>query len=380
MINSRFDDIRPYHESEISDAMKRIAASPMFSTLSEYVFPDIEVSQIKEMVGNIDTTYDFQKNVMKVFNEQVIRRSIDDFVVEGMDNIDKNKSYLFVSNHRDIVLDSSLLQYALHINGFETTDITFGANLMCSQLVVDIGKSNKMFKVERASTSRDFVEKSHHLAEFIYEDIVRENRSVWIAQRNGRTKDGIDATDPGIIKMFCMGGEDDIQTLTDLSIVPVAVSYEWEPCDILKTAELYKSRSGKYIKKSGEDLNSILTGILQYKGRVHFTICSPIDPAKEPSLEGKVKNAFYREVARIMDRSINSAYKLMPTNYIAHDLRSGTRKYQDVFYTKCQREEFKRRKAALLESISEEGDINELRDIFLSIYANPVDHHIYIRE
>lgn len=376
MIPSRFDDIRPYHEHEISDAMKRIAASPLFATLSEYVFPGRDVSDIREIVSKIQSTFDFQDIVMKVFNEQVISRSIDNFVVDGLENIERGKSYLFVSNHRDIVLDSSLLQYALHINGFETTDITFGANLMSSQLVVDIGKSNKMFKVERASTSRDFVEKSHHLAEFIYEDIVTENRSVWIAQRNGRTKDGIDATDPGIIKMFCMAGEDDVQTLADLCILPVAVSYEWEPCDILKTAELYKSRAGKYIKKSGEDLNSILTGILQYKGRVHFSICRPIDPTKEPSLEGKVKNAFYREVARIMDRSINSAYKLMPTNYIAHDLRSGSRRYQDVFYTKRQREEFKRRKDSLLESISEEGDINELRNIFLSIYANPVDHHI----
>lgn len=375
MINSRFDDIRPYHEHEISDAMKRIAASPLFATLSEYVFPDRDMTQIRQMVANIESTYDFQKNVMKVFNEQVIKRSVDDFIVEGLENIEKNKSYLFVSNHRDIVLDSSLLQYALHINGFETTDITFGANLMCSQLVVDIGKSNKMFKVERASTSRDFVEKSHHLADFIYEDIVIENRSVWIAQRNGRTKDGIDATDPGIIKMFCMAGKDDMQTLADLNIVPVAVSYEWEPCDILKTVELYKSREGKYLKKNGEDLNSILTGILQYKGKVHFSICTPIIPTDEISLVGKVKNAFYREVARIMDRRINSAYMLMPTNYIAHDLRSGSRKYLDVFYTKNQREEFKRRKDVLLESISEEGNIDELRDIFLGIYANPVDHH-----
>lgn len=375
MINSRFDDIRPYHEHEISDAMKRIAASPLFATLSEYVFPGKDIAETRQMVGDIESTYDFQKNVMKIFNEQVIKRSIDDFVVEGLENIEKNKSYLFVSNHRDIVLDSSLLQYALHINGFDTTDITFGANLMSSQLVVDIGKSNKMFKVERASTSRDFVDKSYHLADFIYQDIVTENRSVWIAQRNGRTKDGIDATDPGIIKMFCMAGKDDMRTLADLNIVPVAVSYEWEPCDILKTVELYRSREGKYIKKKDEDLNSILTGILQHKGRVHFSICPPLVPSKETSLEGKVKNAFYREVARIMDRRINSAYMLMPTNYIAHDLRSGGRKYQDIFYTKSQREEFKRRKIQLLESISGVGDANELRDIFLGIYANPVEHH-----
>lgn len=376
MINSRFDDIRPYHEHEISDAMKRIVASPYFAILSEYVFPQKDVSEIREIVSEIDSTYGFQKIVMKVFNEQVIKRSIDDFVVEGIEYLDKNKSYLFVSNHRDIVLDSSLLQYALHIHGFETTDITFGANLMCNQLVVDIGKSNKMFKVERASTSRDFVEKSHHLSDYIYEDIMVENRSVWIAQRNGRTKDGIDATDPGIIKMFCMAGSDDIQTLKNLNIVPVAVSYEWEPCDILKALELYKSKSGKYLKRKDEDLNSILTGIRQYKGKVNFSICRPFDPTKEPSLDGKIKNAFYREVAAIIDRRINTAYHLMPTNYIAHDLRSGSREYQDVYYSKSQREEFKRRKDQLLQTVADDGNLSELRDIFLGIYANPIDNHV----
>ena len=177
---------------------------------------------------------------------------------------------MYLSNHRDIMLDASLLQNALLMNGFDTTEITFGANLMQGQLVIDIGKSNKMFRVERPGGSiREFYKASMHLSEYIRHTIVEKKQSVWIAQRNGRTKDGKDRTDQGIINMFRMSSEGKSTSLSQLNLLPVSVSYEWEPCDILKTLELYAKRQGPYLKKPGEDLNSILTGILQPKGRVH---------------------------------------------------------------------------------------------------------------
>lgn len=188
---------------------------------------------------------------MRCVNEQVISRSITSFTYNGIEKFSSENKYLFISNHRDIMLDACLLQYVLYKNGHETSEITFGANLMQGQLVTDIGKSNKMFKVERPGNNpREFYAASFHLSEYIRYVLTRKRESVWIAQRNGRTKDGIDRTDQGLIKMLGMSYHSDkIDALAELNIVPVAISYEWESCDILKAMELYASKNTKYIKK-----------------------------------------------------------------------------------------------------------------------------------
>ena len=167
MSPDRFDDIRPYYDSEISDAMKRIAGSELFPLISSYVFPGRDMEEVRDLICNITTIDQFQHEVMSVVNEQVIKRSMTKFTYGGLDRLNADKRYLFVSNHRDIMLDSSLLQYLLHINGHETSEITFGANLMCHPLVIDIGKSNKMFKVERGGTLMDFYRSSLHLSDYI---------------------------------------------------------------------------------------------------------------------------------------------------------------------------------------------------------------------
>nr|AMP54951.1 hypothetical protein [uncultured bacterium]AMP55016.1 hypothetical protein [uncultured bacterium] len=213
-------------------------------------------------------------------------------------------------------------------NGFDTTEITFGANLMMNSLIIDIGKSNKMFKVERPGGSiKEFYRSSKHLSDYIRHVITEKKQSVWIAQRNGRTKDGNDATDQGIIKMFCMSCLDDkIKAIDQLHIVPVSISYEWESCDILKTLELYEAQFSKYTKKPGEDLNSILTGIVQSKGRVHIELCDPISHAELAKFENFTNNEYHKAVALLLDSRINTAYRLYPNNYIAYDLRYGTTK------------------------------------------------------
>jgi hypothetical protein len=271
-MQSKFDDIRPYYRDEIPPAMQRVAESEHFGMLSHYIFPEKNTEDVREMVRNIRTTDEFQQKVMYYANRQIVRRSITDLAAEGIEKLDPRKRYLFVSNHRDIMLDSSLLQLMLYENGFETTEITFGSNLMNPQLVVDIGKANKMFKVIRGSNIREFIRNSLHLSEYIRHTITEKGESIWIAQRNGRTKDGLDATDQGIIKLFCMSKPGDlVQSADELNIVPVAISYQIEPCDMLKTRELYLTRNGeKYVKQPGEDLNSILTGITQQKGHVRL--------------------------------------------------------------------------------------------------------------
>lgn len=373
MKESKFDDIRPYYEEEIPSAMQRIASSVSFPLVASYVYPDEPVESVRKRIASFTTVRQFQTETMKLVNQRVIENSITNFSCSGIERLSPEKNYLYVSNHRDIMLDSSLLQYFLVLNGFDTTEITFGANLMMNQLIIDIGKSNKMFKVERPGGSvKDFYRKSLHLSEYIRYVLKEKHQSVWIAQRNGRTKNGIDATDQGIIKMFCMSEPSDkIKALADLNIVPVSVSYEWESCDILKALELYESQYTKYTKKPGEDLNSILTGILQPKGNVHFELCEPISVAELVTYEGLTNNEYHKAVAKLLDSRINTAYRLYPNNYIAHDIRYGNNKYRDL-YTNSQYDDFVKHMSKL--ENFDTCDIEQLRDLFLAIYSNPVDN------
>ena len=376
----KFDDIRPYNPDEVPAAMQRIAESEGFPIVASFVFPDQDIKKLRTMVANLKTTEEFQSKVMAQFNEQVIKRSTTEFNVEGIDTLQKDVPYLYVSNHRDIVLDSSLLQYKLHSLGFQTTEITFGANLMCMPLIIDIGKSNKMFRVERGGTPKEFYRCSLHLSEYIRHVITEKHSSVWIAQRNGRTKDGLDKTDQGIIKMFGMSRNDDkIKSLAELNIIPVSVSYEWESCDYLKAFELYISRNQKYIKRPGEDVTSILTGITQPKGRVHFEICPQIREEELSAFDCMTANEYHQQVARLIDQRIISHYRLWPNNYIAHDMLYGTNSYRE-HYTDEEKQLFVEHMAVLNQMAQleqyEVTDLDALYDIFLRIYANPVNQKL----
>lgn len=370
--DTKFDDIRPYYEHEIPAAMQRIAASSSFPILASYIYPDEPLEEVRRRIAGYTTIRDFQHETMSLVNRRIIERSITEFTCDGLERLSPDEHYLYVSNHRDIMLDASLLQYHLDLHGFDTTEITFGANLMMNQLVTDIGKSNKMFRVERPGGSiKEFYKGSRHLSEYIRHVITEKGQSVWIAQRNGRTKNGIDQTDQGIIKMFCMSKpEDKIAALADLHIVPVSISYEWESCDVLKTLELYASQFSQYTKKPGEDLNSILTGIVQPKGRVHIELCCPIGRDELEAYSDQTNNEYHKSVAHLLDERINAAYRLYPNNYIAYDLQHGCTKYQDR-YTQKERETFVGRLQQL--ERYDTCDLDQLTDIYLGIYANPVD-------
>ncbi|MDO4462645.1 MAG: acyltransferase [Bacteroidia bacterium] len=367
---SIYDDIRPYDEDEVVEAMHAIASDKTFPVLARFVFPDKTTEEVREIFENLRSIDDFQSKIMYVANEQIMARSITNMSVSGMEKLDPSKSYLFVSNHRDIMLDASLLQNSLKDCGHKTAQITFGANLMRGDVVVNIGKSNKMFRVERGGNMKAFYESSKHLSDYIRYVITERRESVWIAQRNGRTKNGDDRTDQGIVKMFCMSKRDDkVEALKELNIVPISVSYEWEPCDMLKAMELYVSSIKTYEKTQNEDLHSILTGILQTKGRVHFEICDPIRTEELESLSSLNSGEYHKKVAKLIDQRIHAAYRLYPNNYIAYDKRFGVDKYKDR-YTTVERELFEVRMNVL--DTYPEYDKEQLEEILLDIYSNPV--------
>ena len=316
-----FDDIRPYNDAEVALAMQRIAQSQWLPQLAQYVFPQRSLQEVRRILEHIRTIRDFQMDVMYPFNKQVISRSVTCFECEGLDNLQPQLPYLFVSNHRDIVLDASLLQSALVDHGRDSCEITFGANLMTHPLVVDIGKSNKMFRVERGGSTRQFYLSELHLSRYIRSAIVERNQSVWIAQRNGRTKDGRDRTEPALLKMLTLSSpHNKLASLACLNIVPVAVSYEYEPCDVLKAREMTLAARHPYVKRPGEDLNSILTGIMQPKGRVHFKIAPPLTPNRLRTIEHLPLNEALRQLALMVDDAIADAYQLMPTNLAAYEM------------------------------------------------------------
>ena len=376
MRTTKFDDIRPYFDEEIPDALRRITESDAFPMISKYAFPKKSVDEVRDILLSIKGADEFQQRIMQYVIREILRKSSTEFTWNGLEKLERGKSYLFVSNHRDIMLDAAVLQVILVENGMKGSEITFGANLMQGQLIIDIGKSNKMFRVERPGvgidSARQFYLSSCHLSEYIRYAITEKKESVWIAQRNGRTKDGNDTTDQGVVKMFGMSyPEDKVEALDSLHIVPLAISYEWEPCDIMKVLELYETSKRAYIKKPGEDLNSILQGITAQKGRVHLEFCDPIRREELLQFDYLTGNRYNKEVASLLDDRIRHAYKLFPTNYIAHDIRYGHNTYSDK-YTPKEKEAFLKRMGQLVKY--EEYDIETMKDIFLGIYSNPVDN------
>lgn len=374
MQRSEFDDIRPFNAAEYPAAMDRIAANPLFPLLSTYVFPGRDVEEVRSMVEEIRDVEAFQRLVMHEVVQAVIDRSCTSFSWSGLDGLSRDVRYLFVSNHRDIMMDAAFQQYIFVNEGFRTAEITFGANLMSPGLVTDIGRANKMFRVERPglsiSSPKDFYQASVHLSSYIRHCIEEKGESVWIAQRNGRTKDGLDRTDQGIVKMFLMSAEDSpADALARLNVAPIAISYEWEPCDVLKVLECYQAARMSYEKKPGEDLNSIITGILQKKGRVHMAFCQPLSREDLEPFRGLPLNRFCKEVASLIDERIHAAYRLFPNNYIACDLRYGGKRYAEK-YDSVQKTAFEEHLKSL------EGfdtyDHAELRDRLLAIYSNPL--------
>ncbi|GHU85697.1 acyltransferase [Bacteroidia bacterium] len=323
----KYEHIRPFYDEEVNAAMKRIADNNLFDVIMPHLFPDKEIEDVRTFVRNIDNIQAFQNKITTVFCEKVIEKTISKFTYSGLENINKNTNYLFISNHRDIVLDAMFFNYVLNENGHNPSEITFGSNLMMSPFIIDFGKANRMFKVDRPNECngiKDFYEKSMLLSQYIYDCINTYGESIWIAQRNGRTKNGIDKTDPGIIKMFYMCTNEmhnkdnqplcNVNILTNLHIVPVTISYQYEPCDIQKVLELYYTqKNGFYKKAADEDLNSIITGIKQFKGSVHLHIGQQLQRTEIELFSHLPHNKFNIEIAKLIDTKINTNYKHFDT-------------------------------------------------------------------
>lgn len=370
MTEDKYKDIRPYDDHESVIALARIADHPVLSKISAFLFPGKDPAELRNLVSSVRTVFEFQSRVMLMAIKKILDDTSSQLSFTGLDLLDKSKRYLFISNHRDIMLDSAIMQAILFETGMSTSEMAVGDNLITDPLLEDIARVNKMIKVVRNTNPREMYASSILLSEYIRKTVTNQESSVWIAQRNGRTKDGIDVTEQGLLKMLDMsGGGDFANDFRELSIVPVSVSYEYEPCDILKARELYISKRQKYVKSEGEDLNSILTGIMQFKGGIHYNFCDVISTEEIESCANMGKNERFKALGEVMDLKINSTFHLWPNNFIAYDLLHNTDQFSNR-YTISEREKFE--KYVSYKTSDFEGNIDEIKKIFLSIYANPV--------
>jgi hypothetical protein len=370
---TKFDDIRPYNDSEVHPALERIVANPLLSNISKYLFPGKDENLFKQLLLSCNTKDDFQIKVMSGVVEKILADTSKGLTYEGLEYFDGGAKHLIVSNHRDIVLDSAIIQLILFRHDVPRTEIAVGDNLITSSFIEDITRCNRMIKVIRSTSPREVYTTSKVLSEYMRYRVSNQISSIWIAQRNGRTKDGIDVTEQGLLKMFDMSGSGDfVKDFNELSIMPASISYEYEPCDILKAIELYITRRQKYVKAEGEDLNSILTGIMQPKGRIHIQFNEPLTEEEVNAAAALDKNERFKALGIAMDRKIIANYKLWPNNYIAYDMLNGEGRFADE-YTAEEKVAFEGYLNAIMQKSDKmEVDKAELKEILLGIYANPV--------
>ena len=370
---TEYMDIAPFNDEEASAALTRLSVHPNTKWISKKIFPNEPDTLLGDILRSIHTVDEFQHVVMSKAIQWVIDSSVNEFTYEGLENLTSIEGkYLAMSNHRDIILDPAFLQLILIKNNLPETQICVGDNLLKHKSVELLIRSNRMIKVIRGISARELYLSSQLLSKYIREVITSGTSSVWIAQRQGRTKDGLDTTEQGLLKMLDMsGGEDFVKNFRELNIIPISISYQYDSCDILKARELLISRTQKYVKGETEDLQSIIQGIVQKKGNVHIEFDKPLSEAEIHEASLCDKNDRYQYLRHILDRRIIEGYKLWNTNYMAYDIVNGGSKYASE-YTAEDMTAFKAYIETLLGQVEPTLDKDELRDILLHIYSNPV--------
>ena len=373
-LNNEFEDIRPYSDEEAVKAFGVLAGHPNLPVISQVIFPDQPASFLGDILRNIKSIDEFQRLVMHKAVDWVLEHTAHNFSYDGVAHLQAlDGKFLCLSNHRDIILDPAITQLVLYRNGIGLTEIAVGDNLLSNKYVEYLIRSNRMIKVIRGINARTLYLSSQLLSRYIRTCITSGKSSIWLAQREGRAKNGIDITEQGLLKMLDMSGTADFTAnFEELNIVPLSISYEYEPCDILKAREVLISRTEKYVKGEKEDLVSIVTGIRQQKGNIHLNIGAPLTHEEIHAASSCNKNDRYQAIRHAVDLRVIDGYKLWKTNYMGYDLAFGTDKYASR-YTPEDLEAFRLYTEKQLDKMSGEPlDRAELRQIFLEIYGNPV--------
>lgn len=367
-----FDDIRPFNDSEVNHNLKLLIEDEKFQDILQFVFEDQSViEKVKYALLQVNSVRDLQFGFMyQLIKELILDKSTDGLTSSGIENLDKNKSYLFISNHRDIILDSALMNYLIVREGMNTTQIAIGNNLLIDRWIELIVKLNRAFVVRRNLPARELLMASKKLSEYIRREITEKNNSIWIAQREGRTKDGFDKTQPALLKMLNLSNRLSLaEGFRELQIVPLSISYEIEPCGFSKVAELYKKQTEGFEKTQEDDLRSMGEGLVRPKGHVHFGFGKPISSLLNLLNPEEPVADQIDELVKLIDDQIYTNFKLYPNNYIAEDILNNSSS-NSGYYTSEQYKKFVSMLDEAVRTVS--GDETVVRNMYLQMYVNPL--------
>jgi len=375
-----FDDIRPVNNDEVKDAIEELIANEDLVRAIGYIKPNLNWEEFSEVMRSCKTKEEFKARMAYDAVMTIAKATTFSLTVSGKSRLPKdNAPCTFISNHRDIILDASFLNVILYDVGYGMTQVAIGDNLLIRSWIKTLVSLNNSFIVKRGVGVRQMLEVSGKLSAYIHHTIKETKESVWIAQREGRAKDSDDRTQNSILKMFNIAGKEGniLDNIISLNIVPVSISYEFDPCDFLKAKEFQQKRDDEaFVKTQRDDLLNMETGILNNKGRVHFTICSPINDALVKLDRDMDKNEIYSAIANIIDREIFKHYRFYPHNYVAFDILNNTRRFNEhySFNDKKKFEEYL--KGQLDKIVIPNKDEAFLKSKILEMYSNPLKNQI----
>lgn len=377
-----FDEIRPYHDGELPEVYEELIADPAFRQVASAAFPSVPFEMLAAKMRSCKTKLEFQKTFGYAIMKDIMQKASDGVTLDNDSLADKTKSYTYISNHRDIILDSGFLSVMLVDQGGDTVEIAIGDNLLIYPWIKRLVRINKSFIVQRGLPMRQMLESSARMSRYMHYTISQKKQSIWIAQREGRAKDSDDRTQDSVLKMLAIGGEGDVlDRLMEMNIAPLSISYEFDPCDFLKAWEFQLKRDHPDYKKStADDLKNMQTGLFGYKGRVHFHIASCINDHLAGLDRKMPRQELFSTVSAMIDREIHRGYRLYPCNYVAADLLAGTNVYAG-HYTTDDKQKFESYLVSQLSRITlENKDEAFLRTKMLEMYANPLKNHLKAME
>lgn len=384
-IPQEFADVCPFSDSEFNEKVALLVNEPMFRSVVNYAIPGVDYDIFVKKLLSLKGKDDFQVQIMKPFLETLVKNTTDGLTLSGEDNYEKGKSYTFISNHRDIVLDASFLNLGLIGVDRPTTEVAIGNNLLIYEWISILVRLNKSFIVKRDLISRQRLEGAMQLSNYVHFALSKKNQSVWIAQREGRAKDSDDRTQESLLKMLGMGGEGKTfySRIKELNLLPLSISYEYDPNDYLKAKEfLMKKRDSSFKKSKEDDLLSMSTGIMGYKGHVHFEIMPCVNFKLDEVSTDIDKAELLNIVKTEIDKSIYKGYKLYPCNYIAYDMVHNTSKFLNSDYAIEDKDRFVAYVENQLKKIDVETTEEEkeyMRNMIYTMYSNPLKNKLSLQ-
>ncbi|MCM1037116.1 MAG: acyltransferase [Bacteroides sp.] len=379
-IPEQFKDIAPYDDAQYREKIAALIREPGFEHAVRYVLPDVDYRDFAEQLLQVSSQHDFQYKIMGPFLEMLVKTTTAGLTCDGLDNCRPGECYTFITNHRDIVLDASFLNLCFIRRHMPITQVAIGNNLLIYHWIADLVKLNRSFIVKRDVRMTEALKAARQLSAYIHYVLGTRHESVWIAQREGRAKDSNDLTQESLIKMIGLEPGADIKpNLLAANLLPVSISYEYDPNDYLKAREFLLRRRDPHFKKSQrDDLFSMETGLLKYKGRVHMRLQPSITPELE-RFRSDARLEVVRHTCTLIDRAIHCGYELFPGNYIAYDAVTSTHTYADR-YTDDDRRVFDDYISGQLDKV-DVADVTAdereyMRQMMLTMYANPVKNQL----